>query len=187
MYTILLFPLYWQPCRIDTLSSPLQNSTSSFSLQFTVETVPSGRILLMSDMGATIDVLVTSALVGEFAVTLPLVPSCPYAYVRTPVWCGVFWSGVMWCDVKWCVLWYGMVWCGVVWYGMIWCDVMWCGVMWYGVVWCGVVWCSVVWCGVVWCGVMWSNAVLYSIIHAMRCSLSYYGVLWCDIGELCSS
>ena len=49
--------------------------------KFQVDTSPSSRILLMSETEASIDIFVTSSLAGDYAITIPLTPSCKYAFI----------------------------------------------------------------------------------------------------------
>ena len=68
------------PLQIKSLNNSLPLSAMDIA-KFQVDTSPSSRILLMSETEASIDIFVTSSLAGDYAITLPLTPSCKYAFI----------------------------------------------------------------------------------------------------------
>jgi hypothetical protein len=49
--------------------------------KFHVQTKPEGRILLLSETEAHIEIYITVDIPGDFSITVPLRPSCTYAHV----------------------------------------------------------------------------------------------------------
>jgi hypothetical protein len=49
--------------------------------RFHVQTKPEGRILLLSETEAHVEIFITVDIPGDFSITVPLQPSCTYAHV----------------------------------------------------------------------------------------------------------